>query len=143
MDNKLVSIKERILLLAENVEVSKQEFFRKIEMSYGNFTGNNKDRPINSDAIKNILVIYPQTNPYWLILGNGEMLRDINQNISNNGDGNHNINNNGGNVTISKNDVSTMIELQKGYQDIQRELTDRLKVSQDQINTLLEILKNK
>ncbi len=46
-------------------------------------------------------------------------------------------------VTISKNDISTMIELQKGYQEIQKELTERLKISQDQINTLLEIIKNK
>ena len=55
MTNKLLTIKERILYLAENVEVNKQEFFRKIDMTYGNFTGNNKNRPVNSDAIKNIL----------------------------------------------------------------------------------------
>ena len=30
MTNKLLSIKERILYLAENVEVNKQEFFKKI-----------------------------------------------------------------------------------------------------------------
>ena len=76
MTNKLLTIKERILYLAENVEVNKQEFFRKIDMTYGNFTGNNKNRPVNSDSIKNILANYPNTNPWWLIMGNGEMLKN-------------------------------------------------------------------
>ncbi|WP_027384899.1 hypothetical protein [Epilithonimonas caeni] len=76
MGNNFSTIKERILQLAENVEVSKQEFFKNINMSYGNFTGDKKKRPINSDAIENILRIYSKTNPWWLILGKGEMLRD-------------------------------------------------------------------
>lgn len=76
MGNNFSTIKERILKLAENVEVSKQEFFKKIDISYGNFTGDKKKRPVNSDAIENILRIYPQTNPWWLILGKGEMLRE-------------------------------------------------------------------
>lgn len=136
MENKLSNIKERILLLAENVEVSKAEFFKKINMTYGNFTGEKKNRPINSDALENIFINYPQTNPYWLILGVGEMLKGNEQKISNTGDGNHNINNNGGTVTISHNDVSSMI-------DLQIQLTERLSISQNQISILLEILKNK
>lgn len=76
MGNNFSTIKERILYLAENVEVSKQIFFKNIKISYGNFTGDKKKRPINSDAIENILLMYPNTNPWWLILGNGEMLKD-------------------------------------------------------------------
>lgn len=76
MKNKFSNIKERILYLAENVEVSKQEFFRKINITYGNFTGDKKNRPINSDALENILLIYPQTNPYWLLMGKGNMFKD-------------------------------------------------------------------
>ena len=34
MTNKLLSIKERILYLAENVEVNKQEFFKKIDIIF-------------------------------------------------------------------------------------------------------------
>ena len=74
MKNNLLNIKERVLQLAENVEVSKQEFFRKINITYGNFTGEKKKRPLNSDAIENILLIYPQTNPAWLLTGKGKML---------------------------------------------------------------------
>jgi len=75
MKNKLPNIKERILLLAESVEVSKQEFFRKIDITYGNFTGDKKNRPLNSDSIENILLIYPDTNPEWLLTGKGPMLK--------------------------------------------------------------------
>ena len=46
-------------------------------------------------------------------------------------------------MTISHNDFSNLLELQKGYQDVQKELNERLKTSQKQIDTLLEILKNK
>jgi len=56
---------------------------------------------------------------------------------------NSNINNIEGNVTISHNDFSNLLELQKGYQEAQKELNERLKTSQKQIDTLLEILKNK
>ncbi|MRI64342.1 hypothetical protein EDM00_10140 [Ornithobacterium rhinotracheale] len=64
-----------MLYLSENVEVTKQEFFRKIGITYGNFTGKKKERPLNSDAIENILLIYPETNPEWLLTGKGEMLK--------------------------------------------------------------------
>ena len=46
-------------------------------------------------------------------------------------------------MTISHNDFSNLLELQKGYQEAQKELNERLKTSQKQIDTLLEILKNK
>ncbi len=74
MENNLSNIKERILYLAENVEISKQEFFKKIDITYSNFTGSKKKRPINSDAITNILRYYPQTNVQWLLTGKGKML---------------------------------------------------------------------
>lgn len=74
MKNNLSNIKERILYLAEQQEDSKQKFFKKINITYGNFTGEKKIRPVNSDAIENILRNYPETNPNWLITGKGEML---------------------------------------------------------------------
>lgn len=76
MKNNLPNIKERVLFLAENVEVSKQKFFKNIKITYGNFTGEKKKRPLNSDAIENILLSYPETNPEWLLTGKGEMLKD-------------------------------------------------------------------
>lgn len=69
MNDKSSTIKERILLIADNVEDTKQSFFKKIGVTYGNFTGKNKERPINSDAIATILSLYPSVNPEWLIMG--------------------------------------------------------------------------
>lgn len=48
-----------------------------------------------------------------------------------------------GTMTISHNDFSNLLELQRGYQEAQKEFNERLKTSQNQIDTLLEILKNK
>ncbi|MGL5914294.1 MAG: S24 family peptidase [Bacteroidales bacterium] len=70
-----MTIKERILQVAENKKVAKQSFCENIGLTYGGFTGENKKRPINSDAIANLLVAYPEISPDWLLTGQGEMLR--------------------------------------------------------------------
>ncbi|MDR1198328.1 MAG: hypothetical protein LBK94_04855 [Prevotellaceae bacterium] len=76
MSNKISTIKERILYMLEIKGITKSKFFEKIGMTYGNFTGNSKKTPLNSDAIGNILLEIPDINPEWLITGKGEMLRD-------------------------------------------------------------------
>lgn len=106
---------------------------------------------LNSDTIEKILYAYTDLNPEWFTTESGEMLKTNNQTI-NNGDGNNvnsNINGNvGGNVTISHSEFSGMIDLQKGYQEIQKELNDRLTKNQEQLSEsmkqvtiLLELLK--
>ena len=106
---------------------------------------------LNSDTIEKILYAYADLNPEWFTTESGEMLKTNNQTI-NNGDGNNvnsNINGNvGGNVTISHSEFSGMIELQKGYQEIQKELNERLSISQEQltesmkqVTILVELLK--
>ncbi len=77
MGNKFSNVKERILHLAEIQEGNKQSFFKKIGMTYGNFTGEAKKTPINSTAIENILLNYPNTNLEWLITGEGAALKTI------------------------------------------------------------------
>lgn len=86
MDNKLSNIKERILYIIKNQGFKYEDFFNKIGMSYGNFKGSNKNRPINSDSIADILTFIPQLNIEWLITGKGsplkeELRKEINQNI--------------------------------------------------------------
>lgn len=76
MDNKFTNIKERILFFAKNQGVSYEKFSESIGMTYGNFKGENKNRPINSDALENILTNYPNVNPIWLLTGIGEMLKE-------------------------------------------------------------------
>ena len=114
-------------------------------------TRNNTE--LSSNIIEKILLTYQDLNPEWFICGVGEMLKPeyqiiIKNSYSNNG-GTNNINGNiGGNVTISQSEFSNMLELQKGFQEIQKELTDLLKISQkqlsdamQQVNSLFELLK--
>jgi repressor LexA len=80
MGNKFINIKERVLYLAEIQEGNKQVFFNKIGMTYGNFTGKAKETPLNSNAVENILLNYPNTNPNWLITGKGPILLEAEEN---------------------------------------------------------------
>ena len=73
--NILPFIKERILYILEIKGVVKESFFNKIGMTYGNFTGKAKETPLNSNAIGNILSIFSDINPDWLLTGTGSMLR--------------------------------------------------------------------
>ena len=106
---------------------------------------------LNSDTIEKILNTYNDLSPEWFISEIGSMLK-TNHQVNNNGNGNNvnsNINGNiSGNVTISHSEFSNMIDIQKGYQEMQRELTDRLKTCQDQLSdsmkqvaSLIELIK--
>lgn len=68
-------IKERVLMIPEQKGMTKQEFCKLIGMSYGNFTGKSKSTPINSNAIGNISIKFPDVNLEWLIKGEGEMFK--------------------------------------------------------------------
>lgn len=50
-------------------------------MTYGNFKGSAKDRPLNSDAIVKILSIYTEIDSEWLLTGKGEMLRNYHSDV--------------------------------------------------------------
>ena len=68
-------IKERILQIAKRKGITNREICQKIGLTYGGFTGENKKRPVNSDAIANLLAEYPDVDPRWLLTGQGSMLR--------------------------------------------------------------------
>jgi len=74
MANKFTNIKERILYLCEFQGIKKEKFFEEIGVSYGNFKGNAKNTPINSNSLANIIAKYPKINSHWLLTGNGDML---------------------------------------------------------------------
>jgi len=78
MDNKFSNIKERVLYLAKYKGITLETFFTKIGMTYGNFKGSAKLRPLNSDAIVNILSIFTDINSDWLLTGKGNMLIENN-----------------------------------------------------------------
>ncbi|MBB5334866.1 helix-turn-helix domain-containing protein [Chryseobacterium koreense] len=75
MDRKITNIKERILYFIENQGEKKEDFFQKLNLSYSNFKGPQKNSALGSDAIDRILTKYINLNPDWLITGRGDMLR--------------------------------------------------------------------
>lgn len=136
-------MKGRLIQFLAYLEIGQTKFEEKVGMSRGHI--NNLGENISSKTLAKIKKAYPELNEQWLLTGEGNMLKPI---VYQNAEGNKSINSNingniEGNVTISHNDFSNLLELQKGYQEAQKELNERLKTSQSQIDTLLEILKNK
>lgn len=139
-------MKERLLEFIEYLDITNAAFEKKTGLSNG-FINNLSDN-IRETSIKKITNIYPDLDINWWKTGLGDMIKQKARNINNTGS--NNINNNGGNVTISHNEFSSMMDLQKGYQEIQKELTKRLEItqnqlskSQDQIDALIDVIKNK
>ena len=151
LNAKIFKMKERLLSFLEFIEEKNAVFEKKAGLSNG-FVNNIGDN-VRKNTIKKIRTAYPQFNTDWWETGVGNMINETN----NSEIGSHskksinsNIKDVTGNVIISANEFDNMIELQKGYQEIQKELTNRLKtsqeqlsVSQEQINVLLDIIKNK
>ena len=81
MANKITEIKERVLQIAKYHGVSYEKFSNEIGMSYASFKGKAKFTPLNSDAIANIITIYPDVDCYWLLTGNGQMLKNNSERI--------------------------------------------------------------
>lgn len=136
-------MKDRLILFLEYLGIGQNKFAQNVGLSAG-FV-NNLGENISSKSLNKILGVYPQLNEKWLLTGEEDMLKTNNiakfkrdASINNNIYGDVN-----GTMTISHNDFSNLLELQRGYQDAQKEFNEILKTSQSQIDTLLEILKNK
>lgn len=69
MENKFTGIKDRVVKIAEEQAISKEEFFKSIGMTSANFRGKAKETPLNSNAIANIITEYPEVDLYWLVFG--------------------------------------------------------------------------
>lgn len=136
-------MKDRLIIFLEHLGIGQNKFAQNVGLSAG-FV-NNLGENISSKSLNKILSVYPQLNEKWLLTGVGNMIKLP---ISQVAKGDNSINNNiygdvNGGITISHNDFSNLLEMQKGNLEIQKELNERLKSSQSQIDTLLEILKKK
>tara|TARA_R110002051_G_scaffold198878_1_gene265965 strand:+ start:259 stop:945 length:687 start_codon:yes stop_codon:yes gene_type:complete len=81
METILTNIKERVLQITDYKGIGKEKFFSDLDVSYGNFKGKAKEKALSSDVLANIVTKYSDINPEWLLTGNGEMIKEIN-NIS-------------------------------------------------------------
>ncbi|OAV69101.1 hypothetical protein Barb6_01996 [Bacteroidales bacterium Barb6] len=125
-------MKERLIAFLSYLGIGQLKFEEKVGLSRG-FVNKVGDS-ITLNTAKKIIAAYPELDKDWLISGDGEMLKTNTQenNVSTNG-GIVGIQGNGHQIT--NNDIAGIIELQKGYQDM-------IKKSQEQIDKLIEIIKN-
>ena len=81
--DKVSTIKQNILYFVESQGFKREDFFKQIEISYSNFKGKSLFSEIGADKVVKILTIFPQINPDWLLIGRGEMLRGLDEKLSN------------------------------------------------------------
>lgn len=74
--DKISPIKERILKFIDLKGIKKVDFCEITGISYANLKGKSLYSEIGGDKIAEILSIYPELNPEWLLTGNGPMLKN-------------------------------------------------------------------
>jgi len=77
MNKTLSPIKQRVLKYIDNKKIKKVSFFEITSISASNFKGKAIESELGGDKIVSILTNYKDINPYWLLLGEGEMLCEI------------------------------------------------------------------
>ena len=75
-NQKIDEIKQRILYFAEKQEIKRIDLYKKIGLSQSNFSGLGAKSSLKSENIVKVLIVFRNLNPDWLLLGNGEMLRN-------------------------------------------------------------------
>ena len=65
--------KEKILQALENKNINKADFFKNLGVTYSNFNGVNKSKPLRTDILIKILSEIPDLSAEWLLRGTGDM----------------------------------------------------------------------
>lgn len=79
MGKILSPIKSRVLQYIDSQGLTKKSFFDKTGISASNFKGKGAQSELGGDKIVTILTIYKNINPYWLLLGQGNMLNELSE----------------------------------------------------------------
>ena len=75
-DKILAPIKGRVIQFIDYQKLEKKIFFEKLDVASSNFRGRALYSEISADVIAKILSLYPDCNAEWLLLGNGDMLKN-------------------------------------------------------------------
>lgn len=75
---KISPIKERILIFANTLGISKREFYHKIQVSRGTLESKTG---ITEDVLAKFIATYPEVSIEWLLTGEGNMLNELKSNI--------------------------------------------------------------
>ncbi|MDR0605705.1 MAG: helix-turn-helix domain-containing protein [Bacteroidales bacterium] len=126
--------KTRLLEFLSYLDIGQNAFEKKVGISNGYIS--HIKGSIGSDIINKITYVYPKLNAEWLLTGEGEMLKDVSMNNVN-GNGNTSV---AGNGNITNANITEMLELQKGYQEMIKTSQVQLSESQSQINRLITII---
>ncbi len=78
METFFANTKERILHYTDIKGFTKENFFKELGVTYGNFKGKAKEKALSVDVLAKIVSKYPELNPEWLLTGKGEMLKKPN-----------------------------------------------------------------
>ncbi len=128
-------ILERIKQYIDYKGISIAAFEKSIGMSNASFGKClKKGGAIGTDKLENVLRVYPEISPEWLLTGAGPMLKEApsayDATVSGNSNGGSNITNSP-NSPVNVNDSDTI-----------RQLLTMLEAKDEQINTLLTIIQN-
>lgn len=84
MAKNIATIKGRVLKYIDSQGIKKEDFYKKISMNGQSWRGKGAESELSGDKIATVLSQYRDINPYWLLLGEGEMLLDQSNNLENN-----------------------------------------------------------
>ena len=77
MDKIIPPIKSRVLDFLKSQKIKKVQFNRETGLSLANYKGVGLKCELGGDKITRILTSYPELNPEWLLLGTGNMLKNM------------------------------------------------------------------
>ena len=77
---KISPVKQRILLFADKIGISKREFYTKIGVSRGTLEAKTG---ITEDVLTKFFATYPEVSIPWVMTGEGEMFHNTNDVLPN------------------------------------------------------------